>query len=510
MKNNLICCLLLVITVSCTNEAKVTKLSSGTGSGFLTLNNSVSAEPISLLYNNGIYNLFYIHSDNIKSNVNNYVCNIGNAISNDLINWRVHSPDFLHKNTVVYKGGIIKDINNITGFGSIEIPPLIALLIMMDHSHGNPGERKPYPVLAYSKDNGISWTIAEDKINFPDTFINYPQNVNIFWHQISGKWIMSLGLSNYVLLYSSKDLFSWDFESSYMPDFFKEHISMKSPCLVPLDDGMHWALFLNIESLESDQSFKGFLYLIGYFDGHHFTNISTNPCLLDYGNCINGGIVSVGPNNTNIVFLWIDNDTVNSMFRCDQRRRRILLPRQIESHYNENNEIVLSTSPVEKLNYFLGRLKEIEPVNISEKNARTVSGIKPPLVAELKFNTSEINRWNFPSSYGIILRNDMYENIKIGYNTSFKYYFITKSTLRNVTSGGESPEILRMPFNHSDSTMIIKLLVYNSMVELYTNNDLLVMSGCYSVGKRFNKLDLFSENGGLNLLECKINSLKLR
>jgi len=470
----------------------------------------MSEEPISLWYSNGIYKLFYIYSIRDKSNVNNYVCSIGNAISTDLINWEVQSTHLFHKKAFVYKGGIIIDINNVTGFGSKENPPFIALLIMRDQFNDNSEGSKTYPVLAYSNDNGISWTIAEDKINFPETFKDYPQNVNIFWHNSSGKWIMILGLSDNVVLYSSKDLFSWDFESLYSPDFFNGNVFLESPCLVPLDDGAHWVLFLNFISYQSGQIDKGIIYLIGYFDGHRFTNLSLRPCLLDYGNAINGGFVSVGPNSTNILIPWLNIDSVNSMYGWNKKERRILFPRKLKSHYNENNEIELSISPVENLKILPGRLKKIESLTISEKNAINVSRLRTPYLANITFNTSEIRRWNFPSSYGIVLRNDANEKLTVGYNTSFKYYFIDTSKLSNVKSLVEASNIFRMPFNHSDSTMVFKLYVYNSMVELYCNNDLLLMSGYYSVEKRFDKMDLFSENGELNLLECKINRLKLK
>ena len=508
MKNGVIYCLLLVITVSCTNETKKIKSSIVTGSGFLPLHNSLTAEPISLFYTDNIYKLFYIYQGSRQSNVNNYVSNMGSTISTDLVKWRIQSSGFSEKNNVVYKGGITKDINNITGFGSKENPPLIALLIISDNTNADTVRGRNHPVLAYSNDNGISWTITENGINFPETFINYPQNVNIFWHETSAKWIMSLGLSNSILLYSSEDLFSWNFESSNVFDFFQGDLFINCTCLVPLEDGTHWALFLDIESVEYEQRFEGIVYMIGFFNGHGFTNISAKPYLLDYGNNIHGGIVSVGSNNTTIILLWKDNYLENSMFGSSQKNSLILLPRKIGSSYNENNEIILSMSPIDELRNYYGRLIKKESVNISEKKNKVLSYIKPPFVANFIFNTSKIKRWNFPSRFGLILSNDLSENITIGYDTPFRNYFII-NTIKN-KSRGTTPESLNMPFNYSDSTMLIKLYVDNSRVELYADNDLLVMTSCYSVGKRFNKLTLFSENGTLDLLECEISNLKFR
>jgi fructan beta-fructosidase len=212
-----------------------------------------------LLYSDGVYHLFYQH--------NPYGCSFGNlhwghAISGDLVHWE-EQPVALYPKRFGdwrYSGCGFVDRQN-----SLNLKGGKADVLVLAHTSTARGD-----CLSYSLDGGSTWmehprspVIAEKTIGGDPT--------RVFWHSPSQKWI----LVNYrtrmlpgdppilhggvpcVYFYSSRDLLTWEFMSSFVgfmdcPDFFELKVD---------DDprSSKWVL------LGGDGA-----YLIGYFDGTTF------------------------------------------------------------------------------------------------------------------------------------------------------------------------------------------------------------------------------------------------
>ena len=65
-------------------------------------------------------------------------------------------------------------------------------------------------------------------------------------------------------------------------------------------------------------------------------------------------------------------------------------------------------------------------------------------------------------------------------------------------------EEIRMPFNYSDSTLSVLVVVGIYSVELYANNGQHVMTTTFTEENQIEKMIPFSENGELDLVEYKI------
>ncbi|HWW40346.1 glycoside hydrolase family 32 protein [Pedobacter sp.] len=239
-------------------------------------------DPNGLIFLNGEYHLYYQHNpfENKWGHMS-----WGHATSRDLLNWKhlpVAIPEVVSKDTTtwIFSGSAVLDTKNTSGFGKNGKAPLVAV-----YTADQPAQKKESQFIAYSNDGGLSFTpyaknpvIDLHRKNFRDP--------NVFWHQPSQQWVMSVAVPDdfIVKFYGSKDLKDWSLLSDFGPSGYKKH-DWECPSLVPLAvDGnpshIKWVLMV------SSGGDKGPLiqYFIGDFDGKTFKNDYPEKILtVDYG-----------------------------------------------------------------------------------------------------------------------------------------------------------------------------------------------------------------------------------
>ncbi len=509
MKRFLILSLSVNLLIRCSDSGNIISSSKGSKPLHFNLTTSHVTEPVGLLNYDGYYHLFYITSEESKFHKTN---SIGHSISNDLINWTESSKSvFTEYNNSILKGGIVFDSNNITGYGTDKNPPLIAVLTRTEITDSTSEDiKKVLPVLAYSTDGGDSWKVTTDKISFPESFIKNPQNVGIVWHETTKKWIMSIALSNHVQFYSSPDLRLWNFESLIGSDFFPEEIEWVRSTLFPLSDEFHWVLTADIKNTGNEKSSGGTVYFIGYFDGHNFINQSSLLHWLDYGQNIYGSLISIGKDDRRINIGWVKNDNIDGQFKKAGNNGSgiITLPREL-SLGNMNGEWFISMSPLTELKEIYGKETQLGLLKVSYKvdDLELISNLKVPVELILKFNTSNIQKGSFPIHFGVKFWNKRGKDLTFGYDR-FGYYYIDKSGLVPSSGTQISEDLIKMPCDHSDSTMSIRFIIDISAIECFAEDGKLVMTHSFSSEERFNRITLFTEKGNIDLLEGKIVRLK--
>ena len=329
----LILSLLIVLFHGCRNTGNDKKFTNFNSPLHFNITKSRANEPIALLNIKGTYHLFYTTFK--ESDLNN-TSSIGHSISSDLLHWREISKSvFSEYKNLILRGTIVFDSKNITGYGTIEYPPLIAVF-----ASSNKSESKfekitiGKPVLAFSIDNGESWKVILENIDLPDSFGKNPQNAGISWFEPTRKWIMSVTLNDHVEFYSSADLKIWNFESLIGADFFPEEIKWKRSALFSAGDDIHWILLADIKKSGKIQGSGGTVYFVGYFDGHNFINQSSQLHWLDYGQDIYGSLISIGDDGRRINIGWR-----NRIDEIPQKTRGnitgiVTLPREISKVLN--------------------------------------------------------------------------------------------------------------------------------------------------------------------------------
>ena len=220
-------------------------------------------DPNGLVFYQGEYHLFYQH--------NPYGWNWGNmhwghSVSTDLVHWHA-LPVALYPDALgtMFSGSAVVDWKNTGGFQQGPEPALVAMIT----AAGQPFTQE----IAYSNDRGRTWTkytgnpvvghIAAEN-----------RDPKVVWYAPQNKWVMALYLDhNDYALFSSPDIKHWERLSdvnlpgdSECPNFFPMHLDQD-----PASE--RWVFF----------GANG-VYLVGQFDGTHFTPEGA-PQRLQTGNC---------------------------------------------------------------------------------------------------------------------------------------------------------------------------------------------------------------------------------
>ncbi len=377
-------------------------------------------DPNGMVYHKGEYHLFYQHyPDSTVWGPMHW----GHAVSKDMIHWE-HLPIALYPDSLgwIFSGSAVVDVNNTSGLGSKENPPMVAIFTY----HSDPkAKRKDFQTqgMAYSTDNGRTWTKYKENPVLPNPGIADFRDPKVSWHEASKQWVMILAVADHVELYGSKNLKNW----SKLSEFGKTHGAhggvWECPDLFPLpiDGKQKWVLLLSINpgGIHGGSATQ---YFIGNFDGKKFT--SDNPpkttLWLDYGKDNYAGVTwsNIPAADGRRLFLgWMSNWQYANQVPTSPWRSAMTLPRELSLRKTGAGLRVVS-QPVKELASIRGESKEIPGqtiegrVTISEGVAFTVA------TSEVQLEFDSIRQGQ---DVGIELSNEQGQRVLIGYNAVKKF-----------------------------------------------------------------------------------------
>ena len=167
-------------------------------------------DPNGLVYNNGLYHLFYQH--NPFENVWGHMT-WAHATSKDLIHWKNLPIAIKEENGImIFSGTCVVDENNTSGFGKNGKIPMVAIYT------GHIENVNQSQNIAYSLDDGVTWT---KYFNNPVLDIQKKdfRDPKVFWDNSKKYWVMLLMLSaeHKVQFYASNNLKEWEHLSDFGP-----------------------------------------------------------------------------------------------------------------------------------------------------------------------------------------------------------------------------------------------------------------------------------------------------
>ena len=167
-----------------------------------------------LVYKDGEYHLYFQYNPygSVWGNMH-----WGHSVSKDLVHW-THEQPAIARDTMghIFSGSCVVDHNNSAGFGKDAI-----IAFYTSHKNTTPGHQRQQQCLAYSLDNGRTYTNYEgNPVVTPFDGLENFRDPKVFWYAPENKWVMIVSADKNMRFYESKDLKKWQ----YMSEIGRAHV----------------------------------------------------------------------------------------------------------------------------------------------------------------------------------------------------------------------------------------------------------------------------------------------
>ena len=464
-------------------------------------------DPNGMVYYKGEYHLFYQYypNDTVWGPMH-----WGHAVSKDLIRWE-NLPIALYPDKLgyIFSGSAIVDKQNSSGFSSKTNPPLVAMFTyhLME---GEKAGRKDfqYQGIAYSTDNGRTWTKYDKNPVIPNTEkLKDFRDTKVFWHDQTKQWKVVFAVGNHVRFYSSPNLKDWKIDSEFGKSDGTHDGVWECPDLFPLkiNGKTKWVLLLSINPGGANGG-SATQYFIGDYDGKTFKNDnSPNEVLwLDYGRDNYAGVTwANAPKNRRIFIGWMSNWDYAQKVPTEKWRSAMTLPRELSLRQTEKG-LRLVQIPVKET------VKLRDKQFLSVKNYElgkelSVGDGKSSLVEmDLEIDLSKTQAKDF----GIELSNSRGETYKIGYDIASKSFYSdrTNSGKKDFTVNFSVKRHLA-PRLSQNNRLKLHLFFDKASAEMFADNGEIAMTDIYFPTEDFTKFKIYG-NGKVFFADAKAWNLK--
>ncbi len=345
-------------------------------------------DPNGMVYYKEIYHLFYqYHPESTVWGPMHW----GHATSKDLLHWK-HKPIALYpdENGFIFSGSAVLDKQNSSGFGTDDNRPLVAIFTYHDakiKAAGGTGFETQG--IAYSVDNGESWTKYKGNPVIADENSTDFRDPKVFWYEPDQKWIMTLVAGNHAQFYGSKNLKDWVLLGEFGQDKGAHGGVWECPDLISLKvegtDEEKWVLFISINP-GAPNGGSGTQYFIGDFDGKTFTTDQTEDQWIDWGTDNYAGVTfSNAPDDEKVFLGWMSNWQYADKTPTSTWRGAMTLPRKLTLR-KEGKGYALFNYPIEKVDGLIseGSTKTLN-IPIGDELSLSTDSL---MQSEIRFTTS--------------------------------------------------------------------------------------------------------------------------
>jgi len=357
--------LVMLAAVSCSEQKKTV----ADGPGFysekyrpqfhFSPEKSWTNDPNGLVFYKGEYHLFYqYYPDSTIWGPMHW----GHAISRDLMHWE-DLPVALYPDSLgyIFSGSAVADTANTSGLGTKDNPPLVAIF-----TYHNPVLEKrgtnnhQYQGLAYSTDNGRSWTKYRGNPVIANPGLRDFRDPSVSWNEAAGKWILTLAAGDHIRFYSSTDLINWSFESEFGKNKGAHGGVWECPSLfsMPVENEPGTVKWILLVSINPGGPLGGSAtqYFTGSFDGHAFTPDKDTIQWVDFGPDNYAGITWSGTGSRRVFLGWMNNWNYANRVPTVKWRGQMTIPRELSLVSVEKN-YVLRNFPVKELESITHKIK---------------------------------------------------------------------------------------------------------------------------------------------------------
>ncbi|MFM2409580.1 MAG: hypothetical protein RL481_408 [Pseudomonadota bacterium] len=410
-------------------------------------------DPNGLVYDGGVYHLFYQHyPDNIIWGPMHW----GHATSRDLFSWDEQpiamAPDQLG---MIFSGSIVIDRDNTSRLGRDGMAPWIALFTHHDMA-GEKAGRSDYQSqsLAYSLDKGQSWTKYIGNPVIQNPVLKHFRDPKVSWHGATRRWIMVLAAGDRIIFYSSSNLIDWSKESELTCFEVADDNVLECPDLLTFDfDGReHWVLLVS-QFRGAPNGGSGTHYIVGDFDGHHFTRHHEDMRWLDYGPDNYAGVTFHNAPGKPLLIGWMSNWAYAQAVPTAPWRSAMTLPRELELVEAEGRVV----------------LRQRVAIDIDSAAVQTIKA-------------------EHVQHHHLLLANDLGDQLLIGYDSANHHYFVDRRQAGQSEFSIDFPIRATAPAKGAPGNVIIYLDTCS--VELFADGGLTVMTALAFPRASLNRIEL--------------------
>jgi len=462
-------------------------------------------DPNGMVYNEGIHHLFYQY---YPKDIVWGPMHWGHAVSEDLIHWE-HKPIALFPDELgyIFSGSAVLDKNNSSGFGTEDNPPLVAIFTYHNAELKKAGKTNfETQGIAYSLDNGDSWTKHEDNPVISDENSTDFRDPKVMWHEPSEKWILTLVAGDHAEFYSSKNLKEWELVGKFgknkgahggvweCPDLFKLKVDGT--------DEEKWILLISINP-GAPNGGSGTQYFIGDFDGNKFTTDQTENRWIDWGTDNYAGVTfNNAPNDETVFIGWMSNWTYARETPTEKWRSAMTIPRKLGlKKIGEKYE--LTNYPVENL----------EDIIEKEKGDGTSFAVEKGGNKSFRgdFNQTDVRFRTKLKDCTFSFKNSSGESVMLSMIDEQNLFLLGRSSSGKVDFNKDFGKgTQKMPVtNLPDGEVEVRMLLDASSVEVFINQGQYVMTAQLFPNANYNELIVINySDTPLEIVDFKVGRVK--
>ncbi|HEU4788686.1 MAG TPA: glycoside hydrolase family 32 protein [Flavobacterium sp.] len=462
-------------------------------------------DPNGLVFYKGTYHLFYQY---FPGDIVWGPMHWGHATSKDLIHWEHQKIAlFPDKLGLIFSGSAVIDINNTSGFGSIENPPMIAIFTYHNMEIEKAGKINTQSQgLAYSLDEGETWTKYKGNPIIGNNSLKDFRDPKVFWNSETNLWNLTLVAGDHAQFYSSKNLIDWTYVSQFgknigahggvweCPDLFKLKVENSKE--------EKWVLLISINP-GAPNGGSGTQYFIGDYDGKSFKTNQKDIKWIDYGTDNYAGVTYNNvPNNERVFIGWMSNWLYARNTPTKNWRSAMTLPRKLSLEKIGNN-YVLKNCPIQQL-------KTIKIPEYSEE-LLSIQANKKITFEYNHLNQSQIDFKALTKNLKLTFSNEVNDSLVFIYDHKMNSFAIdrTHSGLVNFEADfGKSIHKTEAP-NLTTATLDYQIILDWSSIEIFLNGGVYSFTEQIFPNKPYTKLSIWSDEDQeiKNLNISKIKSI---
>jgi len=427
-------------------------------------------DPNGLVYDDGIYHLFYqYYPEDIVWGSMHW----GHATSEDMIHWQ-HKPIalFPDEHGLIFSGSAVVDKENTSGFGAEDNPPLVAIFTyhLME---GEKAGRTDFQTqgIAYSLDNGDSWTKYEGNPVIGNDGIKDFRDPKVFWNEKENVWTMLLVAGDHLQIWNSPNLKEWIKVSEFGKNQGAHGGVWECPDLFKLKvDGSEeeqWVLLISINP-GAPNGGSGTQYFIGDFDGKTFKSDQKSNRWVDWGTDNYAGVTyNNTPGGERIFIGWMSNWAYARDTPTEKWRSAMTLPRNLSlKKVGESYDLI--NYPIENFDAIVeGNSKKEVSVEQGQKRVIPFDGLQQ---SEVHFVTSA-------RDFQLTFKNQSDEKLLLKMNSENEEFLIDRSQSGKTDFQKDFGNPMKMPLdNLPEGEIEVRIIMDWSSVEVFINKGQYVMT----------------------------------